>query len=124
LKKKQSAKQKSAKNKQISTETSPKISNLQAFKKTCNSTKKAQILGKTARLATLQPTHNTTHKQHTRDDRIVDFYYPILSCFWKMISVSDPNLVFVETILSLSKHYPKAYCDAQHTFLCCVYFAS
>jgi len=23
----------------------------------------------------------------TRDDRIVDFNYPILSCFWKMISV-------------------------------------
>ena len=29
----------------------------------------------------------------TRDDRIVDFYYSILSCFWKMITVSDPNPV-------------------------------
>jgi len=59
-----------------------------------------------------------------RDDRIVDFHYPILSCFWKMISVSDPNPVFVEIILSVSENYPKVYCDAQHTFLCCVYFAS
>ena len=60
----------------------------------------------------------------TRDDRIVDFHYPILSCFWKMISVSDPNPVLVEIILSVSENYPKVYCDAQHTFLCCVYFAS
>ena len=60
----------------------------------------------------------------TRDDRIVDFYSPILSCFGKMISVSDPNPVLVETILSASENYPKVCCDAQHTFLCCVYFAS
>ena len=60
----------------------------------------------------------------SRDDRIVDFYYPILSCFGKMISVSDPNPVLVETILSVSENYPIVYCDAQHTFLCCVYFAS
>jgi len=59
-----------------------------------------------------------------RDDRIMDFYYPILSCFGKMISVSDPNPVLVETILSVSENYPKVYCDAQHTFLCFVYFAS
>ena len=58
-----------------------------------------------------------------RDDWIVDFYYLILSCFWKMISVSDPIPVLVEIILSVSEKYPKVYCDAQHTFLCCVYFA-
>ena len=41
-------------------------------------------------------------KQITRrDDRIVDFYYPILSCFWKMIS--DQNPVLVENILSVSE---------------------
>ena len=60
----------------------------------------------------------------SRDDRIVDFHYPILSCFWKMISVSDPNPVLVEIILSISENYPKVYCDAKYTFLCCVYFAS
>jgi len=59
-----------------------------------------------------------------RDDWIVDFCYPILSCFGKMISVSDPSPVLVETILSVSENYPKVYCDAQHIFLCCVYFAS
>jgi len=59
-----------------------------------------------------------------RDERIVDFCYLILSCFGKMISVSDPNPVLVETMLSVSENYPKVYCDAQHTFLCCVYFAS
>jgi len=32
----------------------------------------------------------------TRDDRIVFFYNSILSCFTKMISVSDPNPVLVE----------------------------
>ena len=32
-----------------------------------------------------------------RDERIVDFCYLILSCFGKMISVSDPNPVLVET---------------------------
>jgi len=60
---------------------------------------------------------------HTRDDRIVDFYYPILSCFWKMISVSDPNPVLVKIILSVSENYPKVYYDAQYTFLRSVYFA-
>ena len=65
--------------------------------------------------------HHLVHT--TRDDRIVDFHYPILSCFRKMISVSDPNAVLVEMILSVSKNYPKVYCDAQHTFLCCVYFS-
>jgi len=40
--------------------------------------------------------------RRTRDDQIVDFYYLILSCFWKMISASDPNLALVETILSIS----------------------
>ena len=55
-----------------------------------------------------------------RDDRIVDFYYPILSCFWKMISISDPNPVLVKIILYVSE----VYYDVQHTFLCSVYFAS
>jgi len=53
---------------------------------------------------------------YTRDDRIVEFYYPILICFFKMISVSDPNPVLVEFILSISENYPKVCCDAQHTF--------
>ena len=48
----------------------------------------------------------------TRDDRIVDFHYLILTCFWQMISVSDPNPVLVEIILSVSENYPKVYCDA------------
>ena len=52
----------------------------------------------------------------TRDDRIVDFHYPILTCFRKMITVSDPNPVLVEIILSVSENYPKVYCDAQHIF--------
>jgi len=38
--------------------------------------------------------------------------------------VSDTNTVLVEIILSVSENYPKAYYDAQHTFLCCVYFGS
>jgi len=33
-----------------------------------------------------------------------------------MISVSDPNPVLVEIILSVSENYPKVYCDAQHIF--------
>jgi len=41
-----------------------------------------------------------------------------------MIAVYDPIPVFVEIILSVSENYPKVYCDAQHIFLCCVYFAS
>jgi len=53
---------------------------------------------------------------HTRDDRIVDFHYPILTCFRKMICVSDPNPVLVEIILIVSENYPKVYCDAQHIF--------
>jgi len=61
---------------------------------------------------------------HCRYDRIVDLHYPILSCFWKMISVSDSNPVLIEIILSVSENYPKVYCVAQHSFLCCVYFAS
>ena len=60
----------------------------------------------------------------TRDNRMVDFYYPILSYFGKMTSVSDRNPVLVETILSVSENFPKVYYDAQHTFLCCVYLAS
>ena len=39
---------------------------------------------------------------------------PIL--FLKILSVSDPNPVLDETILSVSKIYPKMYCDAQHKF--------
>jgi len=60
----------------------------------------------------------------SRDDRIVDFSFPILFCFWKMISVSDANPVLVEIIPSVSETYPKVYCVAQQIFLCCVYFAS
>jgi len=71
-----------------------------------------------------QRAYTDMRRSPTRDDQIVDFYYPILSCFGKMISISDPNPVLVETILSVSENYPKVYCDAQHTFLCCVYFAS
>ena len=33
-----------------------------------------------------------------------------------MISVSDPNPVLVEIILSVAENYPKVYCDAQHIF--------
>jgi len=40
-----------------------------------------------------------------------------------MISVSNPNPVLIEIILSVSEDYPKVFCVAQHTFLCCVYFA-
>jgi len=59
-----------------------------------------------------------------RDDRIMDFYYPILSCFWKMRSVSDLNPVLVEIIVSVSENYPKVYCDAQYYIhFCAVYFA-
>jgi len=39
-----------------------------------------------------------------------------------MISVSDPNPVLVEIILSVSENYPKVHYDAQHTFLCFVCF--
>jgi len=56
--------------------------------------------------------------------KIMIFHYPILSCFWKIISISDPNPVLVEIVLSVSENYPKMYDDAQHIFLCFVYFAS
>jgi len=80
-------------------------------------------------LLSLLQTKGCLHKGcFNRDDRIVDFYYPILSCFWKMISVSDPNPVLIETILSVSENYPKTIrkCIVMHNihFLCCVYFAS
>ena len=39
------------------------------------------------------------NRESSRDDRIVDFRYPILTCFLKMISVSDPNPVLLEIIL-------------------------
>jgi len=52
------------------------------------------------------------------------FCYPILSCLRKMITVSDPNPVFIEIILSVSKNYPNKYYDANHAYLSCVYFAS
>jgi len=55
----------------------------------------------------------------SRDDRIVNFHNPSLTCFRKMISVSDPNPVVVEIILSVSENYPKVYCDAQH-IICAV----
>jgi len=38
--------------------------------------------------------------------------------------ISDPKPVLVEIILSVTEIYPKVYYDAQHTFLCFVYFAS
>jgi len=56
----------------------------------------------------------------TRDDRIVDFYYPNLSCFGKIISVSDPNHVLVKIILSVSENYPKVYYNGQHSLHFCV----
>jgi len=37
--------------------------------------------------------------------------------------ISDPNPVLVEITLSASENYPKVHCDAQHIFLCCVYFS-
>jgi len=37
---------------------------------------------------------------------------------------SDPNPVTVKIILFVSENYPKVYYDAQHTYLCSVYFAS
>jgi len=40
----------------------------------------------------------TVNSMQTRDDRIVDFHYPILTCFRKMISVSDPNPVFLVSV--------------------------
>jgi len=53
----------------------------------------------------------------------MDSYYPILSCFWKMISVSDPNPVLVKIILSVGENYSEVYYDAQHIFLCSFHFA-
>jgi len=49
----------------------------------------------------------------------VYFCYLILSCFYKMIAVSDPNPVLVEIILSESENYPKVYYDAQHSLHFC-----
>jgi len=46
---------------------------------------------------------------------------PIL--FLKNDILSDPNHVLDKIILSISENYPKVYYDAQHTFLCSVYFA-
>jgi len=40
-----------------------------------------------------------------------------------MISISNPNPVLIEIILSVSENYPKVFCATQHTFLYCVYFA-
>jgi len=75
-------------------------------------------LQRTPLCAESQEKREQADRQHAyiRDDRIVDFYYPILSCFWNMISLSDPNPLQVEIILSVSENYPKVYCDAQHTF--------
>ena len=38
-----------------------------------------------------------------RDDLIVFFSYPILSCFWKMLSISGPNHGLVDIVLSVSE---------------------
>ena len=82
-------------------------------------------LGLTFKNSGLDLDHKIWQSAHfcRRDDRIVDFCYPILSWFWKMISVSNPNPVLVKIILSVSEDYPELYYDAQHTFLCSVYFA-
>jgi len=56
----------------------------------------------------------------SRDDRIVDFYYPIISCFWKIISVSDANPVLVQIILTVSENYPKVYYGGKHSLHFCV----
>jgi len=40
-----------------------------------------------------------------------------------MISVSDMNPVLLKIILSITEHYPKVYCVAQHIFFGSVYFA-
>ena len=51
----------------------------------------------------------------SRDDRIVFFYYPIQSCFLKMISESNPNPVLGEILLSITEKYPKCiFKNAQH----------
>jgi len=52
---------------------------------------------------------------------VFEKWYPILPCFWKMIS--DPISILVKTLLSISDKYPEVYYDARHTFLCSVYFA-
>jgi len=62
---------------------------------------------------------NAVQHTSTRDDWIVDFHYPILTCFRKMISVSDPNPVLVEIILSVSESV--LWCTTY--ILCCAYFA-
>jgi len=70
LKKKQSAKQKSAKKKQISIKTSPKTSSPQVFKKTRNFTKKqAQIAGyrKVGNTALQRSVHCRTHDRFHRN---------------------------------------------------------
>jgi len=56
----------------------------------------------------------------SRDDRVVDFNYPILSCFWKTISVFYANPVLVKIILTVSENYPKVYYDGQHSLHFCV----
>ena len=59
------------------------------------------------------------HKLHFRDDQIVFFTIRSYPVFGKMISVSDPNPVLVEIILSVSENYPKVCYDAQHTVHFC-----
>ena len=67
--------------------------------------------------------HCPVASAHQRwSDSVFLLFDPIL--FLKRLSVSDPNPVLVEIILSVSENYPKVYYDAQHTFLCFVYFAS
>jgi len=57
---------------------------------------------------------------YCRDDRIVDFHYPILTCFRKMIS--DPHPVLVEMMLPVSENYPK--CPVMHKiyFVLCLFY--
>ena len=60
----------------------------------------------------------TVYGPRISDDRIVFFYYPILSCFWKMISDSNPNLVLGEILLTVTEKYPKCiFKNAQHNLL-------
>jgi len=54
-------------------------------------------------------------KNFTVRSPLVDFYYPILFCFWKMISESCFGW-------NHSIHFPKLS-ESIYTFLCCVYFA-
>jgi len=69
-----------------------------------------------------QPLRFETELAYSRDDRIVDFHYPFLTGFRKMISVSDPNPVLVEIILSVRKLFESVLLCTTY-ILCYAYFA-